>query len=84
MYYFRNNHKYSPLIMLHMTTRILTIILKFVSKSSTKYIKQSPHCLLILLLNYVQRPVLYSVNNIKSGFVYIYIKYFDCWFLQII
>ena len=53
-----------------MTSRILTTILKFVSKSSTKYIKQSPHCLLLFLLNYVQRPVPYSVNNIKSGYVY--------------
>ena len=55
--------------MLHMTTRILTTILKFVSKSITKYIKQSPHCLLRLSLNYVQRPVPYSINNIKSGLV---------------
>jgi len=69
MYCFQYNHKRKALIMLHMTTRILTTILKFVSKSSTKYLKQSPHCLLILLLNYVQRPVPYSVNNIKSSLV---------------
>jgi hypothetical protein len=30
-YYFQNNHKHTPLIMLHMTTRILTAILKYVS-----------------------------------------------------
>ena len=58
--------------MLHMTTRILAKILKFVSKSSIKYIKQSPHCLLILLLNYVQRSVPYSFYNIKIGLVYVY------------
>ena len=69
MYYFQNIHKHSQLIMLHMTTRILITILKFVSKSSTKYLKQSPHCLLIVLLNYVQRPVTYSFNNIKSSLV---------------
>jgi hypothetical protein len=60
MYYFRNNHEQKPLIMLHMTTRILNTILKFESK----YIKQSPHRLLILLLNYVQRSLPYPVNNI--------------------
>jgi hypothetical protein len=67
MYYFQNNHKHTPVTVLHMTTWILTTILKFVSKSIRKYIKQSPHCLLKLLINYAQRSVPYSVNNIKSG-----------------
>jgi hypothetical protein len=53
--------------MLHMTTWILITILIFDSKYITKYIKQSPHCLLKLLINYVQRSVPYSVINIKSG-----------------
>jgi hypothetical protein len=39
MYYFQNKHKHTPLIMLHMTRRILITILKFVSKSITKHIK---------------------------------------------
>jgi hypothetical protein len=38
-HYFQNNHKSTPLIMLHMTTRILTAILNFVSKSITELIK---------------------------------------------
>ena len=56
--------------MLHITTWILTTVFKFVSKSITKYIQQSPHCLLLLLLNYVQRSVTYYV--IESGIVYLY------------
>jgi hypothetical protein len=39
MYYFQNNHKHKPLIMLHMTTRILNTTLKLVTKHNTKYIK---------------------------------------------
>ena len=58
--------------MLHMTTRILTTVFKFVSKSIIKYIKQSPHRLLTLLLNYVQCSVPYYVNNTESGIVYVY------------
>jgi hypothetical protein len=71
MYYFWNNHKHKTLIMLHMTTPILPTILNFESKYITKYIKQSPHRLLILLLNFVQRSVPYYVNNIKSDLVYV-------------
>lgn len=58
--------------MLHMTTRILTTSFKFVSTSITKFIKQCPHCLLTLLLKYVQRSAPYSVNHIESGLVYVY------------
>jgi hypothetical protein len=52
-----------------MTTRILTTIFKyeFVWKSITKYKNYSPHYLLTLLLNYVQRSAPYSVNQIESG-----------------
>jgi hypothetical protein len=55
-----------------MTTRILTTSFKFVSTSITKFIKQCPHCLLTLLLKYVQRSAPYSVNHIESGLVYVY------------
>jgi hypothetical protein len=58
--------------MLHMTIRILTTVFEIVSKSIKKYIKQYPHRLLILLLNYAQRSVPYSVNNIENGLAYVY------------
>jgi len=51
LYYFQNKHNHIPLIMLHMTTRILTINFQVCVQIFTKYTNQSSPYLLTLLLN---------------------------------